>query len=114
MGINEEMERSIFTIISCAGRARSICFEALRHAREGAFEQAEALLDQAQAELVKTHGVHAAMIQKEASGDRQEVSLLLVHAEDHLMNTLFAKDLIREMVLMLKQTLLGEKVERHG
>lgn len=103
MAINRKMEATIFTIISCAGQARSLCFSALQAARQGDFTAAEEALARAQAELLKTHQVHTDMIQREAAGEPQAVSLLLMHAEDHLMTSLFAKDLMVELVAMLKE-----------
>lgn len=97
-----EMEQNICMIISCAGEARSLCFEALYAARSGDFDKAESYIKQAQDELMKTHHIHSQIIQREANGEKQEVSLLLVHAEDHLMNTLLTKDLIKEMIEMIK------------
>jgi len=103
MAMNQAMEENIFTIISCAGAARSLCFEALEHAKKGAFDKAEESLHKAQTELSKTHQTHTGMIQKEAAGGKHEFSLLLVHAEDHLMNTMFTKDMVKEMIEILRR-----------
>lgn len=97
------LEEIVFTIISHSGSAKSMCFEALRSARNGDFERAEELLKEAKEELYETHDIQNSMIQKEACGERQEVTLLLMHAEDHLMNSMLAKDLIEEMVEMYKE-----------
>jgi PTS system cellobiose-specific IIA component len=43
------------------------------------------------------------MIQKEASGEKLELSLLLMHAEDHLMTAILAKDLIEEMIEIYRE-----------
>lgn len=100
--MNLEMEQYICTIISCAGEARSLCFEGLQAAKKGDFDKSEECMRQAQEALLKTHHIHSDIIQQEARGEKQEVSLLLVHAEDHLMNTLLTKDLIKEMIEMVK------------
>lgn len=97
------LEEIVFTIISHAGSAKSMCFEALRLARNGDFQTAEALINKAKEELYETHDIQNNMIQKEACGERQEVTLLLMHAEDHLMNAMLAKDLIEEMIEMYKE-----------
>jgi len=97
-----ETEQYICTIISCAGEARSLCFEALQAAKKGDFDKSEECMKKAQETLLQTHHIHSDIIQQEASGEKQEVSLLLVHAEDHLMNTLLTKDLIKEMIEMVK------------
>ncbi|HAA80375.1 MAG TPA: PTS lactose/cellobiose transporter subunit IIA, partial [Thermoanaerobacter sp.] len=41
------LEQIVFTIISHAGNARSICFDALKHAKEGNFVEAENCLNKA-------------------------------------------------------------------
>lgn len=96
-------EEVVFTIISHAGNAKSKCFEALMSARKGNFEDAKNSLDEAKKELYKTHDIQNKMIQEEASGKAQNVSLLLVHAEDHLMSAMLAMDLITEMIEMYKE-----------
>lgn len=96
------MENIVFSIILHAGNAKSSCFEALSAAREGKYAEAERLLEQAKEELLEAHHVQTGMLQKEAAGTQQQLSLLLVHAEDHLMNSLLAKDLIEEMIRMYK------------
>ncbi|ABY95576.1 phosphotransferase system PTS lactose/cellobiose-specific IIA subunit [Thermoanaerobacter mathranii subsp. mathranii str. A3] len=96
------LEQIVFTIISHAGNARSICFDALKHAKEGNFVEAENCLNKASEELLEAHHVQTDMIHKEAQGEKQEVTLLLIHAEDHLMNAILAKELITEMIELYK------------
>ena len=42
------------------------------------------------------------LLTKEANGERSEVSLLMVHAQDHLMNAMTVKDLATEIVDIYK------------
>lgn len=97
------LEEIVFTIISHAGTAKSMCFEALHLAKKGEFDKAQDLMDKAKKELYETHDIQNNMIQKEACGEKQEISLLLMHAEDHLMNAMLAKDLIEELIEMNKE-----------
>jgi PTS system cellobiose-specific IIA component len=97
------LEEVVFTIISHAGDAKSLCFEALAMAKKGEFEKADALIKDAQNELYETHNIQNSMIQKEASGEKLELSLLLMHAEDHLMTAILAKDLIEEMIEIYRE-----------
>lgn len=99
------LEEIVFTIISHAGSAKSMCFEALRAARTGDFNTAETLINNVKNELYETHDIQNSLIQKEAYGEKQEVTLLLVHAEDHLMSAMLAKDLIEEMIEMYKENM---------
>lgn len=98
-----DLEETVFTIISHAGNAKSMCFEALNEAKEGNFDKAEALINKAKEELNKTHEIQYKMIQNEACGKKQEVTLLLMHAEDHLMAAMLSKDLIKEMIEICRE-----------
>ena len=96
------LEGIIFNIIACSGTAKSMCFEALQLAKAGNFQEADDLIVDANKELSKTHGMQTSLIQGEAAGEKTEVSLLLVHAQDHLMNAMLAKELICELIEMHK------------
>jgi PTS system cellobiose-specific IIA component len=99
-----DMENIVFQIISCAGTAKSFVFEALGEAREGNFLEAEKLISDAKQELLKAHDIQNELIFQEASGNEVPVRLLLVHAEDHLMAAILAKDLGEEMINLYKIT----------
>jgi PTS system cellobiose-specific IIA component len=93
-------EEVIFAIILHAGNARTEAYEALRAAQAGDFAAAENLLARAEAEVGDAHRVQADIIQKEAQGEKTELSLLLVHAQDHLMTAIAEKNLIENMIAM--------------
>jgi len=96
-------EQIVFTIIMHAGDARSHALEALRYAREGNGDEAEKSMEKAKSELVEAHHIQTELLQAEAGGQKQDVNLLLIHAQDHLMTAILAKDLIEEMILMYKK-----------
>jgi len=96
-----KIEESIFLMISNAGSAKSYIFEALRESRKGRFDQVPDLLKSADDELKKAHSIQTELLQMEAAGGSGEsVSLLMVHAQDHLMTVMLAKDLAEEMIEM--------------
>lgn len=101
MDIN--LEEIVFSIISHAGNSRSACFEALHLAKNGNFNEANLCMQQAKKELSQVHNIQTSLIQEEAAGNKQEFSLLLMHAEDHLMTAILAKDLISELIEMHKE-----------
>lgn len=98
-----DLENIVFNIIVHAGDAKSSCFEALNAARNGNFTEADNFLQKAKYELLKGHHVQSNMLQQEAAGNKQEITLLLVHAEDHLMGAQLTKDLIEQMVKLYKE-----------
>lgn len=97
-----DMEEIIFTIIANSGDARSDCFRALRLAREGRIDEAEYAINKSKEALLKAHNIQTKLLQEEAAGNKAEVSLLLMHAEDHLMNAILAKELIEEIIELTK------------
>lgn len=52
----------------------------------------------AKEEALKAHRVQTQLIQGEAKGERAALNLLLIHAQDHLMTSILAKDLIEEIL----------------
>lgn len=74
----------IFGIISNAGNARSLAFEAIEAGENDDFEKATALVTEGREALGQAHVLQTQMIQAEARGEHVEVNIILVHAQDHL------------------------------
>lgn len=87
------MEEEIMQIIVNAGNARSNCIKAMKESVAHNYEVAYQLFEQAKIDLVLAHNMQTELIQKEIRGEKIELSLLLVHAQDHLMDALVFKDL---------------------
>jgi cellobiose PTS system EIIA component len=96
-------EQVNFMLILHSGNARSKVIQAVREYREGNVEEADQLLIQAEEDLRVAHSIHFKMVQQEASGEKVEFALLLMHAEDHLMSTLSMKELVKELLDLFKQ-----------
>lgn len=106
------METIIFEIILHAGNARAEAYEALRAAQAGNFAKAAEHLKQADDEISIAHRTQADIIQQEVQGKKVEVTLLFVHAQDHLMTAMSEKNLIENMVEMHKTIReLSQKLE---
>lgn len=97
--MNLEQEQAIMQIIVNGGDARSKALKAVRSAREFDLETAESLLEEAREAMLVAHEVQTKLIQAETRGEATEISLLLIHAQDHLMNAMTVMDLCREMIL---------------
>ena len=100
--MNSELEMVIMNLIVDAGSARSYAMEAISLAKEGNMGGAEEALKNADAEMAKAHLVQTDLIQNEAKGNHTEINLFMVHAQDHIMTAILAKDLAREFVDMYK------------
>jgi len=98
-----DMEMAAMQIVGSAGESKSLCFEALKEAKNGDFDAAAAKIVEAKKAFLQAHEVQTELICKEADGEKVEMGVLMVHAQDHLMTSLLARDLIEEMIEMYKQ-----------
>ncbi|MEE1410673.1 MAG: PTS lactose/cellobiose transporter subunit IIA [Bulleidia sp.] len=96
-------------LIAAAGDAKGCAFEALTEANDGNFEKAEELLKQATAATLPVHKQQMELITATAQGEEVPIDVLLVHAQDHLMNSELAQDLIRELITLYKRVDALEK-----
>lgn len=96
----DELESISFGIIASSGQARSLAFDALKHARAHDFEKARALMGESKKMAVQAHQFQTELLTKEASGDHVELNVLLVHAQDHLMTSMLAEELIEEIIYL--------------
>ncbi|PEB79866.1 PTS lactose/cellobiose transporter subunit IIA [Bacillus nitratireducens] len=103
---NNEME--IFEIISHGGNARGLAYEALTAAEEFNFERAEELINQAGEELSLAHRTQTKLIQAELNGVQSEKTLLMIHAQDHLMTAISEQKLIEHMIRIIKKLALQQ------
>lgn len=92
------MEEIIMNLIVHSGEVRSYSMEAIQYAKKGDIDEAKELIEKASTELSQAHSVQTSLIQKEASGEKTEVSLLMVHAQDHLMTSMTLKYLASEII----------------
>lgn len=99
----ENLEKAAFSMISAAGDAQSTMMKALEAARKGDFNEADNLMKDAEKLLMSAHRIQTDLIKKEADGGKPEYSILIVHAQDHLMNGMLSKQLIREMINLYKE-----------
>ncbi|MDW2741950.1 PTS lactose/cellobiose transporter subunit IIA [Atlantibacter subterraneus] len=92
------LEEAVMEIIVNAGQSRSLCFEALHAARQGNFDEANSLLREADGYARQAHRMQTKLIEQDAGEARQPMTLIMVHAQDHLMNSLLARELCEEIL----------------
>jgi len=95
-----DIEQTVFTIISHSGEARSLFMKAIKHAKEGAFEDAQQCMEEAEEKLEKAHQKQSELIQLEAGGKKIAPTILLIHGQDHLMTVMMLKDITEEFIDM--------------
>lgn len=87
-----------FELILHAGDAKSKCLMAVESAREGIFEESSQFMKEANESMKLAHKCQMDLIQDEAKGERIELTVLLVHAQDHLAMALSAIDYSTELI----------------
>ncbi len=98
-----DLEEAVMGIIVNAGQSRSLCFEALRQAKQSQFSEADALLQEANTFAKEAHAVQTRLIEADEGEGKTKMTLVMVHAQDHLMTSILAKELITELVDLYKQ-----------
>lgn len=109
MDENSAVDVVSMSIIANSGDARSYAFHALEEAKIGNFAQAKELLAKSDQAATLAHKAQTDLLFAEANGEKQEINVLLIHSQDHLMTSMLAVELIKEIVL-----LYAEKEERNS
>ncbi|MBM7656264.1 PTS lactose/cellobiose transporter subunit IIA [Neobacillus cucumis] len=99
----EELYSISFQLILHSGNARSLAMEALQDARNKDYEQADQKIKESENELLQAHKFQTQLIQREAGGDKYDIPILLVHAQDHLMTAMTVKDMAIEIIELRKE-----------
>ncbi|MEI4771973.1 PTS lactose/cellobiose transporter subunit IIA [Psychrobacillus sp. FJAT-51614] len=99
----ENNELVCFQIISTVGTAKSMYLEAIQEAKKGEFEKAVSLIEEGNKVYAEGHHIHVKLIQQEAVGEKTEIDLLLLHAEDQMMSTETVKIMAEEFIEVYKK-----------
>jgi len=107
-----DMEQIVMDIIISAGDARGYAYEALRKSKEADSKEVEIqdLMEKANEAIGKAHAVQTSLLNQEASEGNVKVSVLFVHAQDHLMTAISEKNLITELIEMRQAINVLQKV----
>lgn len=97
-----EINEIAFQIILYGGNGRSSAMEAIQEAKEGNFEEADRLIEEANSELNKAHKFQTELLQNEARGYKNDINIILIHSQDHLMNAITVKDMAQEFIDLYK------------
>ncbi len=97
-----DTEMIAMTLIAHSGDARTLAFQALQAVKKGDFDEADRLMQESMKESVQAHDGQTDLLAAEAKGEKIELGILLIHAQDHLMTSMLAQELIGEMIQMYK------------
>lgn len=96
-----DLENEVMELIANAVYARSLVFQAIRCAREQQdFAQAQEFIHQAQQALSSAHHVQTRLIEMDEGSGKIPVHLVMVHAQDHLMNAIMLMELGQEIIAL--------------
>jgi PTS system cellobiose-specific IIA component len=85
-------------LIAGAGDSKSYSMEAIMHAKVGEFELARSCIEKAKLAMLDTHEVQTELIRNEMLGETSQVTLLMVHAQDHLTTAMLMRDMASEFI----------------
>ncbi|EEI86056.1 PTS lactose/cellobiose transporter subunit IIA [Anaerococcus lactolyticus] len=99
----EKVYELAFNIIAHAGESRSLSSEAMDAAESYDFDKAEELLKQANDQFLACHEVQTSMLTKEANGEKNEINIILIHAQDHLTMATMAMENAKRWIRINKK-----------
>ncbi|MDO5755261.1 MAG: PTS lactose/cellobiose transporter subunit IIA [Tissierellia bacterium] len=92
------LEEICFGLITHSGDAKSLLYEALNAGKKGDFEKARQKIKESEEDQLKAHRVHMELITRELNEKDIDFSLILVHAEDQMMQTELLSKLVEEFL----------------
>ncbi|MGX9375880.1 PTS lactose/cellobiose transporter subunit IIA [Pantoea ananatis] len=96
-------ESTVIELIIQAGEARSYSMEALRAARQQNWERADSMLTAATAAAKAAHQIQTRLIGADEGSGKIPVNLIMVHAQDHLMNAMLCRELAEEIIQLRRE-----------
>ena len=88
-----DLEEVVMGLIINSGQARSLAYAALKQAKQGDFVAAKTMMEQSRTALNEAHLVQTKLIESDQGEGKMKVSLVLVHAQDHLISHLDVGDI---------------------
>ena len=97
------MESTVMELIINAGEARSFAMQALRAAKQGDWALVNEQLAEASAASKRAHDVQTTLIGMDEGCGKIPVNLIMVHAQDHIMTSMLAREMIEELIELHRQ-----------
>ncbi len=98
-----DMESTVMELIINAGEARRYAMQALRAAKTGDWAQVEEQLAESSAASKRAHDVQTMLIGMDEGCGKIPVNLVMVHAQDHIMTSMLAREMIEELIAIYRQ-----------
>ncbi|AVN61295.1 PTS lactose/cellobiose transporter subunit IIA [Mesoplasma florum] len=101
--MNLNFEEISFQIIAFAGEAKGHAMQAIFNAKEGKFEEAFKELELSDESMINATSAHFDVITAEAAGNKFNIPVLFMHAEDQLLTTQTIMILAKEFIDLYKK-----------
>lgn len=98
-----DMESTVMELIINAGESRSLAMQALRVAKQGKWDEVSALMLESLEASKRAHNVQTMLIGMDEGCGKVPVNLILVHAQDHIMNSMLAREMVAEFIDIQRQ-----------
>lgn len=98
-----DYEQTMMELLINAGEARSSAMMAIQCARKRDWTGADAALAASDTAAKAAHKIQTALIGVDEGSGKLPVTLILVHAQDHLMNAMLCRELAEELVMLRKE-----------
>ncbi|MBN3080308.1 MULTISPECIES: PTS lactose/cellobiose transporter subunit IIA [Pectobacterium] len=98
-----DMESTVMELIINAGESRSCAMQALRAAKQGNWVEMDLQMKASFEASKRAHDVQTMLIGMDEGCGKVPVNLILVHAQDHIMNAMLARELIEELIDIQRQ-----------
>ena len=98
-----DVESTVMELIINAGEARSYAMQALRAAKQGDWDLVDEQLTEASAASKRAHDVQTMLIGMDEGCGKIPVNLVMVHAQDHIMTSMLAREMIEELIEIHRQ-----------
>lgn len=99
----EQITEIAMNIITYAGLAKSNYLQGLDAYKKGKEEEADIFFTEGDNNFVKAHGFHGNLIAKETETRIPQITLVLSHAEDQLMNAEMINIMVNEFIELYKK-----------
>ena len=97
------LEQIAMIMISKAGEGRALSMEAIECAKDGDFIKAEECLNKSNECLQDGHKANAELLWAEAQDKDMKISILLIHAQDHIMDAMTVRGMAEQMVALYRK-----------
>lgn len=99
----EEICEQAMNIIANSGSARSCLIEAIKKAKNFNFDEAQALVKEAEEYFKLAHEIQTSLISYEMKSEQTlALNLMMVHAQDHLTMATLQRENTKEFIEMYK------------